>query len=266
MEDFEVEEQTPEVIPDNRPPFESMVNTMFTIEKLRVAAQIRQSHLALQNRQDPETDALLAKLQDLEGYVDGRIATMVMAHPAYPWFSRVKGIGKENIGKVVGLIDITRAPTISALWKFAGYAPVDGHAEKRVAGEKAAFNGRLRTMCWRVGGSLMKVDGKFRAYYDVEKEKLRNRYTSVIPAAKLPKKDGKKYEPEGVISEGHLHNMALRKMIKLFLACLWLEWRQAVGLPIREPYAIGQMGHTAMILPAAMTDRETKKVRAKAYK
>jgi len=38
---------------------------------------------------------------------------MVKEHPAYFWFSKVKGIGDLNIGKVIGLVNIERADNLS---------------------------------------------------------------------------------------------------------------------------------------------------------
>jgi len=258
-----------------------LVDAALSIEKVRVRTQVRKTHLELDGRSDPETDALLGKLTDIEEYVDDRVAAIIKEHPAYPWFSRVKGIGKENIGKVVGQIrvkpmqdqvmneetglmetrDLPFADTISALWKFAGYAPVDGHAEKRVkGGGKLEYNATLRTMCWRLGSSLMRANGKFYAYYCQEKDRYVEVYTNqgikIVPAASLPKdSEGKRRENPSVMSEGHIHNQALRKMIKLFLSCLWLEWRKAEGLPLTKPYAIDQLAHTSFIDPWSMVDR-----------
>ncbi|GAI59269.1 unnamed protein product, partial [marine sediment metagenome] len=78
-----------------------MVDAAVAVEKLRVASEVRQSHFALKGKQDPETDELHRRLKDLEEFVDGRVADLIRGHPAYPWFSRVKGVGNENIGKVV---------------------------------------------------------------------------------------------------------------------------------------------------------------------
>jgi len=281
-----------------KPLLPSLVDAALAIEKLRVASEVRQSHLALQGKQDPETDELHRRLEDLEGFVDGRVANLIQEHPAYPWFSKVKGMGKENIGKVIGLIDIERAEHISSLWKFAGFSVEDGKAPKRVkGGGKLSYNSQLRSMCWRLGSALLKAGlrkqcvnckllvgeekirknngkcpdcgssdfktapiTKFGTYYPKEKNKYYQRYESqgvkIVPATSLPKdKDGKRYEPEGMISEGHVHNQAMRKMIKLFLACLWLTWREAEGLPVTKPYAIDQLGHNSYIDPWEMTDR-----------
>ena len=264
-----------------------MVDAALATEKLRVASEVRQTHLALQNKQDPETDELHRRLKDLEDYVDGRVAYLIKAHAAYPWFSRVKGVGGENIAKVVAPINIERAKTISALWKFAGFSVEDGIAPRRVkGGGKLSYNSQLRSMCWRLATSLKRAKGKFYAYYLNEKDKYCERFENQAYKI-LPTPRGKwvcsncgaswntqreitpccsnqqiekklRQEPPGVIWVGHLDAMAVRKMIKLFLASLWLVWREAEGLPITQPYAIEKKGHTGVISPWEMVDREAK--------
>ena len=247
---------------------------MLAIEKVRVSKQIRQSHLARNKRIDPHTDWLLEELEGLEKRVDKRIADLLQDHIAYHWFSQVKGIGPENIAKVVGFIDIERAQTISSLWKYSGMHVVDGKAPRPHIGQKLEYNKTLRTMCWRMATSLMKAKGLFFDYYLAEKQKYVERYAregvKIVPSAKLPTRaengKRKKYEPEGIISEKHVHMQALRKMIKLFLGCLWLVWREAAQLPVRSPYVIDKMGHTTLIDPWKMTDKKPKTKKRSAAK
>lgn len=275
-----------------------LVDASLVIEKLRVASAVGLAHLARNKRADPDREELHKRLVDLEEFVDGKVAVRIKEHPAYPWFSKVKGVGKENIGKVVGgvrvkpatkeviwcssceeevrggelkkcpkcdsklifkVIDLPYADSVSALRMFAGFAPVDGHSMKRTKGEKLKYNSQLRSMCWRLASSLLRAKGKFYDYYLKEKEKYQERYRNegkaIVPVTSLPKKDKKRYEPENMISEGHVHNQALRKMIQLFLACLWLTWREAEGLPATKPYAIDQLKHDSFIDPWKMLDR-----------
>ena len=265
-------------------PLTHMVDAAVAIEKVRVASEVRQSHLTRQGKQDPETDELHRRLKDLEDYVDGRVADLIKSHPAYPWFSRVKGVGDENIGKVVAPIDIEKATTISALWKFTGFAVEDGSAPRRVkGGGKLAYNSQLRSMCWRLASSLKRAKGSFYEYYIREKEKYTERFQSqglkilatpsgrwacancgaswerkrdILPCCDSPQIEKKlRQEPAGVIWMGHLDAMAVRKMTKLFLACLWLVWREAEGLPTRSPYAIEKQGHSTLIEPWEMVDK-----------
>ena len=241
----------------------TLVDVGLTIEKLRVSVEVRQSHLARQGKHDPETAELHRRLKDFEDFVDGRVSDLIQNHPAYGWFSKVKGVGKENIAKVVANIDIALDDTPSSLWKFAGFSVENGAAPKRVrGGGKLQYNSQLRSLCWRLGSSLLRAGGKFYDYYLKEKDKYYQKYenqgVTIVPAASLPKKDGKRYEPEGVMSGGHIHNMALRKMIKLFLACLWVVWREAEGLPITKPYAIDRLGHNSYINPWETVENEPK--------
>lgn len=284
----------------------TLVKAGFEIEKLRVAGMVRLSHLKRRGMWDVETEKLVAELVVIEAYVDGRVGNLLLSHPAYPWFSRVKGVGGENIGKIVGPIEafghyydpgdslipgfvtrtsesyfvvrdgqteekvgvwvegIERLMTISALSKYSGFDVQDGKAPGRVAGSRNTYNSRLRSMCWRLGSSLLRAKGEFYSYYLAQKERYEQRYANtgvkIVPATSLPTNEkGKRYEPEGMISEGHVHNQALRKMIKLFLSCLWLAWREAEGLPVTKPYPIDKLGHDSFITPWEMVDRPEKK-------
>jgi len=237
-----------------------LVDTLLKVEKLRIATQVRSSHLKRNGRVCAETDNLLDELREIEDYTTKRVAKLIQDHPAYPWFSKIKGIGKENIAKVVGLIDIEKAPHVSSLWAFAGYSVNNGKAPKRAKGEKLSYCSQLRVMCYRLGGSLMKANGAYYDYYMNEKRKYQARFESegkeIVPANKLPKIDGKKCESDQHISEGHIHNMALRKMVKLFLAHLWVEWRKGMGLPTSDPYVGDKLSHKHIIDPWEMVPAE----------
>jgi len=237
-----------------------LVKTGLRVEKLRVAMQTRNTHLSRNGRKDATTIELEERLRNLEDYMNKIIAEKLEVHPAQNWFSRIKGVGTESISKVIGLIDIEKAPHISSLWKFAGMSVENGKAPKPQKGKKLSYNKTLRTMVWRLGTCLIRGKGKFYQYYIKEKEKYRKRFLNanykIVPASELPKDNrGRKYEPEGVISEGHLDNMARRKMMKVFLASLWLVWRQEAGLPISKPYAVEQLGHNHFLDPWDFIDK-----------
>ena len=51
-----------------------------------------------------------------------------------------------------------------------------------------------------------------------------------------------KNEPPGVLFLGHLHQMAMRRMLKDFCICLLLVWREALGLPVSQPYNVARLG------------------------
>ena len=61
----------------------SLVDADAAIEKERIRLQVRESHLKLQGRIDPETSALVEKLLEWESYIDGRVAALQC------WFSLI---------------------------------------------------------------------------------------------------------------------------------------------------------------------------------
>ena len=58
-------------------------------------------------------------------------------------------------------IDITRAPTVGHIWRYAGLDPT---CEWR-KGEKRPWNASLKTLCWKIGESFVKVSGKEKSLY-----------------------------------------------------------------------------------------------------
>jgi hypothetical protein len=290
-----------------------LVDSKLAVEKETTRCKIRLSHLKLQNRTCEDTAKIMQLLLPVEDYIDGRIEAIIKEHPAYPWFSLVKGVGPESIAKCIGsirikpekgyrknketkkveLVDLPFASTISGVWAFSGFGLDDDHkAMKPKEGEPLSYNSELRSMWWRLGSSILKAglrqkcskcgkligqeaiekhpcEGaefttvgttKFASYYLREKAKdiqqHLNKGWKIVPATELPKDQaGKRREKEGIISEGHIHNRALRKMIKLFQGCLVLIWREAEGLPPTKPYAIDKLGHDSMIDPWEMVDR-----------
>ena len=293
-----------------------LVDSKMSIEKETTRLKIRMTHLKLQGRTCEDTAKVSEMLLGVESFLDKRIADLLKQHPAYPWFSKIKGVGPENIGKCIGpirikpekgyrkikktkkieLVDLPFASTISGVWSYSGMGLDENHkAPKPKEGEPLPYNKELRTMWWRLGSALLQAGlrqkcskcGKlvgqkstkehsrknhhgaefitigttwFSNYYLREKakdiEQWLNKGGKIVPATKLPKDaKGKRYEPPGTMSEGHIHNRALRKMIKMAQAGLFLAWREAEGLPPTRPYAIDKLGHDSMIYHWEMVDR-----------
>ncbi len=239
--------------------------------------------MAKQGKQDEVVASRHKELQSIEDVLVGHVNPVIKSHPAWKWAKRVKGIGPENLAKVVGLIEkverdgkfgIECFDTPSKVVRYCGFAVIDGKAEKRVIGEKLHYNSELRSMLWRLGNNLNMATGKFHQFYLGGKEYLEWRYqrdgARIIPtptskfcpechvqvqvktAKYCPDCDtrlAKKQEPEGVIFEGHLHNQALRRMIRMFIIQLYTAWREELGLPVRIPYPIEYKGHTRIFTP-----------------
>lgn len=71
-----------------------------------------------------------AYLETIEKELDQDIADLAATEPIIELMTRVKGVGPMLAAKVVSQIDITRAQSVSALWRYAGYGVVNDYAVK----------------------------------------------------------------------------------------------------------------------------------------
>jgi len=171
----------------------------------------------------------LMRFQLLEDEVDNDIKDIAKEYPIIELATEVKGVGVMLAAKVVAMVDIQRAETVSALWKYAGYGVTNGERDKPTKGEKLPYNKRLKTTCYLIGSSFLKSNSPYRRIYDEAKEYY-----------ELNRPDWTK---------ARRHNAAMRKMIKVWLSHLWEVWRKIEGLPTREIYVKEKLGHTHILRP-----------------
>ena len=161
-----------------------------------------------------------------------------------------------------------------------------GMAPKRERGKKITWNPKVRVHYWKVARSLKMAGNDFYCgFYDTFKaEEQADNPPTPRPAdecdgyalandltiGKVTLKAGetiKKKATEGeftkewnliqtygqpimtVMSKGQIHNRALRRMIKIWVAHIHQTWREELGLPARAPYIIGRDGHCTFIAP-----------------
>jgi hypothetical protein len=166
---------------------------------------------------------------EIEADLDQSISDLAEDFPIIERMTRVKGVGKTLAMKTAVMIDIRRADTISSLWRYAGYAVIDGQRERPTKGEKLHYNSRLKTTCYLIGSSFLKSSSPYRVIYDNAKE----HYQETHP-------DWTKL---------HIHNASMRKMIKIWLAHLWIVWREMEGLPVTQPWIADESSHHRIYEP-----------------
>ena len=172
------------------------------------------------------------RFSDLEAEITDDLRDLAGDSQIIQRMCAVKGVSFTLAAKVVSLIDISRADHVSNLWRYAGYAVVDGKRERMHKGEKSHYNRRLKTACFQVAESFLKSRSPYsNVYYEAKKYYLANR-------------------PDW--TKNHCHLAAMGKMIKVWLSHVFLIWRQLEGLPVNEPYVISHMGHVDYITPQEM--------------
>lgn len=163
----------------------------------------------------------------------------------WEWVTSIKGLGSGKMAaQLLAMIDdIERFDNISKLWRFAGEAVFDGKAERGMKGDKMHYNKRLKSLCYLIGDSFIKQQTPVYVdvYYEA-KRKLREQHPEAI---KAPEDSPWKK----IYTDSHIDRMARRKMIKVFLSHLWVQWRTIEGLPVTEPYAQAILRHDGIIEP-----------------
>lgn len=122
--------------------------------------------------------------------------------------------------------------TISKWWAFMGRKPVEGKMPKRRSGSKIDWSPKGRLAGYEFAQQLIRQAGstEYSAFYLREKEQL-------------TKTRGEE------LKKGHIHNMALNKAVKLFLAHFWMVAREIDGKTVTRPYAETIMGHSGILEP-----------------
>src|SRR5215471_4162620 len=175
------------------------------------------------------------------------------------WLKSITGIGPIISAGLLAHIDIVKAPTVGHIWRFAGLDPTVTWAK----GARRPWNASLKTLCWKIGESFVKVSGRDddvygKLYLARKAEEERHNDAgdfAVQAAAKLERfKIGKGTDAyaaysAGRLPPGHLHARAKRYAVKLFLA----HWHQVAyfahwGKPAPKPYVISHLHHAHEIV------------------
>lgn len=157
----------------------------------------------------------------------------------------VKGIGPAMAGVIVAEINIEKARHPSSIWKYAGLdVGDDGMGRSRRSehlvkvqykdknGKDAernsiTFNPFLKTKLIGVlGSSFLKCKSPYSEIYYNTRTRLESHAV---------------YGTDE-ISKGRRHNMAMRKMVKMFLIDLYVKWRTIEGLTVSLPYHEAKLG------------------------
>jgi hypothetical protein len=231
---------------------------MMQDNRIRNGGQIR----SMEKTQEPHDVLIWLEKQnsDLEESIKKALDSYSINHPIGDWLRSVDGIGPVISAGLLAHLDIKKAPTNGHFWSYAG---LDPRMEWK-KGEKRPFNATLKTLCWKVGESFVKVCNKDTAYYgqlykqrkDVELAKNEAGEFAEQARLKLEKfkigKDTDAYKcySVGKLPPAHIHARAKRYAVKRFLSDLHYVWfMHEYGVEPPAPYPIAHLGHAHWIKP-----------------
>jgi hypothetical protein len=219
-------------------------------DRIRSNNQVRQ--------QEGEPSDVLVWLAANTGVLERQVARALDAYTESQlvsrWARTIVGIGPILSAGLAAHIDITKAPTVGHIWRFAGLDPTLTWDK----GQKRPWNARLKTLCWKIGESFVKVSGHEDDVYGklylqrkaVEVERNADGLFAEQAALSLKLKRyrddttaKKKYEA-GLLPDARLHLRAKRWAVKIFLAHYHaVAYRERFGTDPPKPYVLSILGH-----------------------
>ena len=252
--------------------------------QLRIGSSERENTLTQEELSIYGIQTIMENARNFEEDIQKLIVKQLKNHALYlQYLSKIAGIGPLiSAGMISYVDDIEKFDNISSLWQYCGYGmnryctackkptsievkyetgkiakklhPLEEcpicHGEtvpilqKRTTGYQSNWNDRLKVLAWKASGSFVKqsaAKSKYRKLYDkIKKEERKNHPEKIVTKGKT------------TFNDGHIHNRAMRKVAKIFLAHLWQTWRRQEGLETTEPYAKQLLGHSTV---EAFTDK-----------
>lgn len=191
---------------------------------------------------------------DLEAQMTRQIGDFAKAMPIIQEMMSVKGVGTTLAARVVSMIDISRTEHVSSLWRYAGYAVIDGKAERPKKGEKLHYNRRLKTAVYLVSLSLIRATGRgqggispYRKFYEASRNYYEHNPQYALPHGEL--NGNGEWVTVKAWTKDHIWKASLRRVAKLWLSHLWVVWRSMEGLSIEAPYVHAVLGHNTYYTP-----------------
>ena len=231
------------------------VGAYYDLQDYRIAAANQQRKLTEGEQPSEFMNWFNSNLNILENQIKAALDKWSAAQPMGVWAREVVGIGPVISSGLLSNIDITKAPTVGHIWRFAGLDPTS----KWNKGEKRPWNASLKRLCWLMGESFVKVSGHSKDVYGKlyitrkAYETARNERGDLAEYARqrLAQDKAKKLDAglraileSGKLPQIALHERAKRWAVKQFLSDWHAEaYRQHYKTEPPKPYPLAHLGH-----------------------
>lgn len=222
---------------------------------------------------------VLKSTTSFEKEIQKRLTNEIKGYPLYnDYLLKIQGIGIVLSSGLMGYIeDVGKFKNVSSLWQYAGVG-MNTYCEKckkptfvevtygegktkktakrlrpkkqcgmcgsdtvpirqrRTLGYQSNYNDKLKVLCWKIATSFVKQSAKKSGYRRIYDQIKTDEHT----------KHPEKIVINGKISQndGHLHNKAMRKTVKIFLSHVWTVWRALENLEVTKPYESQVLNHS----------------------
>ena len=184
-------------------------------------------------------DQMVQTLSSIDQIVKRPLTNFIGDSQVGQWAMSQYGIGPVLTAGLLSHIDITKANTAGAIWRYAGFDP---NASKS---SKTAYNGELKNICWKIGVNFSKYSNRSQCFYGKLYLQDLNRRTennnSLHPL--------NSFENSHKLAEDHIDAQARRFAVKIFLSHFHaIAYEEHYGIKPDRPTHISIDGQEKEIL------------------
>ena len=234
-----------------KPEVRYLVDVYYQSQNHRIRAQQQISSI---NRESAIVDKIYEDMERNEKFYRNSLHAYARNHPVGKWSLSIVGIGPVLAAGLLAHIDIEKAFNVGKLWRFAGQDPTLPKPKK---GEKRKYNSKLKTLCWKIGESFVKVSNRENAVYgkmyvDRKQQEVARNAAKLFEDQAIGRVDtvGKnteayKYYSQGMLPPAHIHARAKRYAVKLFLSHWhYVAFESRYGVSPEKPYILTKPEHS----------------------
>lgn len=138
-----------------------LVDAYYIMQEDRKRANHQARTMDLVQEPNAVINWLAAQSTTLENQIKRALDKYTSAHVMGEWMRSIYGIGPVLSAGLLAHIKIEKAPTVGHIWRFAGLDPTVTWEKGKVR----PWNATLKTLCWKIGQSFMKMSGSPECYY-----------------------------------------------------------------------------------------------------
>jgi hypothetical protein len=230
-----------------------IVDAYYNLQENRIAFAAQARELEKANSPFELVQFLSANLGYMEKALKIPLESYANSSVSGSWALNQYGIGPVLAAGLLAHIDITKARTAGAIWRYAGLDPT----QKWEKGQKRPYNAELKVLCWKIGQSFMKFSGKEECFYgqlykqDKARRIEKNNAGDYSEFAKsiLQTKNFKDNKTRNVLESGKLSDAQIDAQARRFAVKIFLSHYHAIAYqahynePAPRPYIIAHGDH-----------------------
>lgn len=138
-----------------------LVDSYYQVQDFRKASANQERALSTGGEPHDMVGFFAAQFDVLEAQLKRALDSFSSADAMGSWSREHVGIGPVIAAGLTAHIDITRAPTVGHIWRFAGLDPTTRWAK----GERRPWNADLKVLCWKIGESFARFSTREDCFY-----------------------------------------------------------------------------------------------------